>query len=69
MSALEIIGLSLVSIGIAGMIGMLITSILKLNPFSITNKRLDLALLFSTIAYGVGIFGAVAVSIIHEFVK
>ena len=69
MTVLEIIGLSLVSIGIVGMIGMLITSILKLNPFSITNKRLDLALLFSTIAYGIGIFGAIIVSIIYEFVK
>ena len=69
MTALEITGLSLVSIGIVGMIGMLITSILKLNPFSNTNKRLDLALLFSTIAYGIGIFGAIIVSIINEFVK
>lgn len=69
MTALEIIGLSLVSIGIVGMIGMLITSILKLNPFSITNKRLDLALLVSTIAYSVGIFGAIIVSIIYEFVR
>lgn len=69
MTVLEIIGLSLVSIGIVGMIGMLITSILKLNPFGITNKKLDLALLFSTIAYGIGIFGAITVSIIQEFVK
>ena len=69
MTALEITGLALVSIGIVGMIGILITSLLMLNPFSITNKRLDLALLFSTIAYGVGIFGAIIVSIIYEFVK
>lgn len=69
MTALEIIGLALVSIGIVGMIGILITSLLMLNPFSITNKRLDLALLLSTIAYGVGIFGAITVSIIYEFVK
>ena len=69
MTALEITGLSLVGIGIIGMVGILITSILKLNPFSITNKRLDLALLFSTVAYGIGIFGAITVSIIYEFVK
>lgn len=69
MTALEILGLSLVSISIVGMIGMIITSILKLNPFSTTNKRLDLALLFSTIAYGIGTFGAIIVSIIYEFVK
>ena len=69
MTALEITGLALVSIGMVGMLGILITSILMLNPFSITNKRLGLALLFSTIAYGVSIFGAVTVSIIYEFIK
>ena len=69
MTALEIVGLSLVGIGIIGMIGILITSINMLNPFSVTNKRLDLTLLVSTIAYGVGIFGAIIVSIIYEFVK
>lgn len=66
---LEIIGSILLGIGIIGMVGLIITSIFMLNPFRNTSRRLNFFLLLSTIAYGIGMFGALAVSIVYEFIK
>ena len=66
---LEIIGSILLGIGIIGMVGLIITSIFMLNPFRNTSRRLNLFLLLSTIAYGIGMFGALAMSILYEFIK
>jgi hypothetical protein len=69
MTMLEIIGSILLGIGIIGMVGLIITSIFMLNPFKNASRRLNFFLLLSTIAYGIGMFGALAVSIVYEFIK
>lgn len=69
MTMLEIAGSILLGIGIIGMVGLIITSIFMLNPFRNTSRRLNFFLLLSTIAYGIGMFGALTVSIIYEFIK
>ena len=69
MTILEIAGSILLGIGIIGMVGLIITSIFMLNPFRNTSRRLNFFLLLFTIAYGIGMFGALTVSIIYEFIK
>ncbi len=69
MTVLEITGSILLGIGIIGMVGLIITSIFMLNPFRNINRRLNFFFILSTIAYGIGMFGALAVSIIYEFIK
>ena len=69
MTMLEIAGSILLGIGIIGMVGLIITSIFMLNPFSNINRRLDFFFILFTIAYGIGMFGALAMSIIYEFIK
>ena len=69
MTTLEIAGSILLGIGIIGMVGLIITSIFMLNPFRNTSRRLNFFFLLFTIAYGIGMFGALAVSIIYEFIK
>lgn len=69
MTMLEIAGSILLGIGIIGMVGLIITSIFMLNPFRAINKRRDFFFLLFTIAYGTGMFGALAMSILYEFIK
>lgn len=69
MTMLEIAGSILLGIGIIGMVGLIITSIFMLNPFRNTSRRLNFFFLLFAIAYGIGMFGALAVSMIYEFIK
>jgi hypothetical protein len=69
MTMLEIAGSILLSIGIIGMIGIIITIIFMFNPFRNTSRRLNFFFLLFTIAYCTGMFGALAMSIIYEFIK
>lgn len=69
MTILEIAGSILLGIGIIGMVGLIITSIFMLNPFKHASRRLNFFLLLFTLAYGIGMFGALTASIIYEFIK
>lgn len=69
MTMLEIAGSILLGIGIIGMVGLIITSIFMLNPFRAINRRRDFFFILFTVAYSVGMFGSLAMSIIYEFIK
>lgn len=60
MTILEVTGSILLGIGIIGMVGLIITSIFMLNPFRNTSRRLNFFFLLFTIAYGIGMFGALS---------
>ena len=68
-TVLDIIGTILLGTGIIGMVGLIVTSIMQLNPFRNISRGLNFFFLLSTIAYCVGMFGALAASIVYEFIK
>ncbi len=67
MNSLEIAGMIVFCIFVAGYAGLLVTSTMKLSNSS--SKVLDFFFTVSAVAFGICGFSTIAISIVHEFIK